>query len=371
MPDNKMPLSQEQLDNIQFIIKRMGEMGLTNPYIQAGILAVISKESSFKPKSERDYSGTSNSRIRKIFGSRVAGLSDEQLTTIKNNPKAFFDKIYGGRYGNAPDEGYKYRGRGLNQLTFKANYEKINRYTTKDIVADPDSLNELPTATEAVIGFFELAFSRPNAKVSLYNMSNVNEAKNTFDAVRVAYHANTGWGKTKAQIEAEPTGGYRKALDRVDQFYAIVKGTSTAGKETTDEEDKPAPKVIDKGDVTANVLNIRKGPGTNYDKVGSLSRGETVNIYAVDGRWLKISPDSEQWVHGNYVDEESRKAPQIIASGKVTASVLNIRKGPGTDFDKDGSLRRGEVVNVYAKEGRWLKISRDKEQWVHGNYVDE
>ena len=42
---------------------------------------------AFIPKSERGYSGTSNSRIRQIFGSRVSGLTDEQITALKNNPE--------------------------------------------------------------------------------------------------------------------------------------------------------------------------------------------------------------------------------------------------------------------------------------------
>jgi uncharacterized protein YraI/predicted chitinase len=372
MPTNNLTLTEEQKNNVEYIIKRMGELGLTNAYIQAGILAVISKESSFIPKSERSYSGTSNSRIRQIFGHRVSGLTDDQLTAIKNDPEQFFNKIYGGRYGNALDEGYKYRGRGLNQLTFKTNYININPYTTKDIVVDPDSLNQIPTATEAAIGFFKRAFGRPNAKLSLYNMDDVNDAKNTTDAVGVAFHANTGWGKSKTEIERDRTGGYAKALARVDQFYEMTKKATVPGKETSKDESAAAT-VLASGDVTANVLNVRTGPGTNYSTDGSIKRGTTVHVYKKEGRWLKISATEEKWVHGNYVNEGTiaPPAPTIIASGTVSASVLNIRKGPGTNFDKLGSFSRGETVHVYKKEGRWLKINPTEEQWVHGNYVNE
>ncbi len=371
MPTDQLTLTEQQKENVEYIIKRMGELGFTNPYIQAGILAVISKESSFIPKSERGYSGTSNSRIRQIFGSRVSGLTDEQITALKNNPELFFNKIYGGRYGNAANEGYKYRGRGLNQITFKSNYEKINAYTTKDIVNNPDTVNELPTATEAAIGFFKRAFGRPNAKISLYHMSNVNEASNTKDAVGVAFHANTGWGKSKSEIEKDRTGGYSKALARVDQFYQMTKTQVVPGKEASQDnntEDKQ--KIIASGDVTATSLNVRTGPGTNYETNGSLKKGAHVNVYAKEGRWLKIDAIKEQWVHGNYVNESATE-PAIIDSGLVSARVLNVRQGPGTDFDKVGSLTNGDKVNVYKKEGRWLKISATQNKWVHGNYVDE
>ncbi|MBL4703400.1 MAG: hypothetical protein JKY54_02705 [Flavobacteriales bacterium] len=216
-------LSTEQKANVEFMIHRMAEKGITNPFNQAGILAVVSKESSFIPKSEHNYSGTSNSRIRKIFGKRVSELSETELTKLKNDPKAFFDKIYGGRYHNAPDEGYKYRGRGLNQLTFKSNYEKVNPDTEADVVKNPDRLNEMPVATDALIGFFKRAFSKSNAKLSEYNMKDINDAKSTQDAVGAAYHANTGWGKSKAQIDSDNTGGHKKATERVDEFYQLTK----------------------------------------------------------------------------------------------------------------------------------------------------
>ncbi|NOQ72974.1 MAG: SH3 domain-containing protein [Crocinitomix sp.] len=371
---NHLTLSDQQKENVEYIIKRMGELDIGNPFTQAGILAVISKESSFKPKSEHDYAGTSNSRIRKIFGHRVSGLSDSQLTTIKNNPVQFFDRIYGGRYGNAANEGYKYRGRGLNQLTFKANYEKINPFTTKDIVADPDSLNDLPTATEAVIGFFKRAFGRSGGKLSLYHMTTIDDATNTTDAVGAAFHANTGWGKSKTEIEKDRTGGYAKALGRVDQFYEMTKVATSPGKEasheTTTTTPNATPEIIASGAVTAAVLNIRTGPGTNFSTAGSIEKGEHVNVYQESGRWLKISVTEEQWVHGNYVDETDHET-SVIATGEITARVLNIRIGPGTNFDKAGTLEKGNTVSVFKKEGRWLKISATEEKWVHGNYVDE
>jgi len=229
-------LSSQQRKNVEFMIKRMNAKGITNPYVQAGILAVASKESSFLPKSEKGYGNTSNDRIKKIFGSRVSGLSDNQLTALKKNEKAFFDRIYGGRYHNAADEGYKYRGRGLNQLTFKSNYEKVNPYVDVDIVKNPDKLNELPVAVDALIGFFKREFGKSNAKLSDYGMSDINDAKSIESGVGVAYHANTGWGKTKSQIDRDSTGGHKKAVDRAPEFYELTK--KLTGKKASGSIDK-------------------------------------------------------------------------------------------------------------------------------------
>lgn len=216
-------LTSEQKKNVIYMIKRMKESGITNPMMQAGILSVVSKESSFIPKSERDYSNTANDRIRSIFGTRVSHLSESQLSTLKANPKAFFDLIYGGRYGNSQDEGYKYRGRGFNQLTFKSGYEKVAKEIGVDIVKYPDQMNTVPVATDALIAFFKRRFNEaPKEKLKLYNMTDINSAKTTSDAVGAAYHANTGWGKSLDQIKSEKTGGYKKAIDRVTEFYEVT-----------------------------------------------------------------------------------------------------------------------------------------------------
>ena len=218
-------LSSEQRKNVDYIIKRMNAEGITNPYVQAGILAVISKESSFLPKSERSYANTSNSRIRKIF-SRTKNLSEAQLTAIKKDPKKFFDLVYDGKIGNGSGEGYKFRGRGLNQLTGRANYEKFNKDTSVDIVKNPDKVNDFPVAVDVVLGYFKHRFTQAGNKLSDYGMKDMNDAKNIAQGVGIAYHANTGWGKSKAQIDNETTGGHKKAVDRAPDFVPLTKSLS-------------------------------------------------------------------------------------------------------------------------------------------------
>ena len=226
MPSYLKTLNKTQLTNLNLIITRMPQKGITNPFTQAGILAVVSKESTFVPKSEKGYAGTSNDRIRKIFSS-LKSLPEDELSALKSDDKNFFDNIYGGRYGNATDEGYKYRGRGFNQLTFKNNYKSMTRYTETDIVVNPDEMNKVEVAADALIGYFKRAFSSSRGRLSDYNMTGINGVQTTKDAVGAAYHANAGWGKSMADILADPTGGRKKAVERVDEFYAFI---TRAGK---------------------------------------------------------------------------------------------------------------------------------------------
>ena len=146
----------EQEQNIEYLLSEMQKKGITDPYTQIGILSVISKECNFKPKSEVDYSDTSNSRIRKIFGKRVAGYSEEQLNKLKSNPKKFFNKVYANIIGNGDvvsGDGYKYRGRGFNQLTGRGNYQKYGSLAGVDIVSNPDMLNREDVASKVALQF--------------------------------------------------------------------------------------------------------------------------------------------------------------------------------------------------------------------------
>lgn len=310
MPKFLDTLSSEQKQNVLGIIECMKRNNITNTMMQAGILAVISKESSFIPKAEKDYSKTDNKRIRSIFGARLKSFDDAQLTALKKDPKAFFDLLYGGRYDNGPDEGYKYRGRGFNQLTFKSNYKKTAALINIDIVKFPDKLNEVPVATEAVISFFKEKFAgAPKAKLAQWNMTDLNSAKTIDDAVHAAYNANTGWGKTKEQIINEKTGGYTKAISRVAEFYDVTSGklnlvggtkpSTTIGVTISTAVAKPIKKVK----VTASSLVVRKKPDLNADKVTerkSAKRDEVLTVYKEKNEWYKISELKDWWVSGKY-----------------------------------------------------------------------
>jgi predicted chitinase len=146
-------LSGEARQNAQLMIDYMIKKGITNPYTQIGILCVIGKESGFKPKSETGYGNTDNSRIREVFGNRVPS-DDKELDELKSDDEKFFNQVYGGMFDNSKTEGYKYRGRGFNQLTFKGNYREYGNCIGRDLVSDPEVVNDVEVAAEVAVAFF-------------------------------------------------------------------------------------------------------------------------------------------------------------------------------------------------------------------------
>lgn len=216
-------LKKTQKEVIRLIVDALVKNGVTNKFMQAAILAVVSKETGFTPLSETGYRNTSNARIRKIFGGYVSALTDEQLNSLKANDEDFFNHVYGGRYGNGPKEGYKYRGRGLNGITFKAVYQQMQKYTSVNIVDNPDLLNQLDVAVDVLCGYFVDVFKKAGSRLALYKMKDINDAKNLDDAVGAAYHSNAGWGNSMEAILKDTTGGRKKSFDRAPEMLVIVE----------------------------------------------------------------------------------------------------------------------------------------------------
>lgn len=122
--------------------------GIDNIFLQKAILANIQKECGGIPSVENlNYSKTSNTRIRSIFGARVSTLSEDELNIVKKTSELFAEVVYGattiiGRsMGNLePGDGWKYRGRGYIQLTGKNNYSIYGKATGFDLINNPDIL---------------------------------------------------------------------------------------------------------------------------------------------------------------------------------------------------------------------------------------
>lgn len=223
-------LTQAQKQNVSIIVNRCIVKGITNLFSQGAILSIALKEGGLNPSAkEVSYKNTSNNRIRQIF-TKTKALSDTQLNSLKNNEVDFFNFVYNGVAGNGANDGYKFRGRGYNDLTGRGNYRSIGKKIGVDLEANPDLLSTNPTVeADALIQYFidEMILGKQLGKLKLYNATNINDFKTLNDSLGAFYHANAGWGHSVAQIQSDPTGGLAKAKSTVGDFYTLIsKGIS-------------------------------------------------------------------------------------------------------------------------------------------------
>jgi predicted chitinase len=249
-------LNESQKKNAQILIQRMKDKGITNPYTQSAILAVVSKETEFNPAAaEVSYATTSNDRIRKIF-SKTKTLTDAQLDTLKADKKKFFDFVYNGIAGNGPTDGYLFRGRGYNQLTGRGNYTNMAKATGHDLVNNPDLLSDPKVAADVAIAYFMGGYNslKKTGKNSWYNSTDINDFKNLNDSLGAIYHINAGVGHVKAHIDADVTGGRKKALSRVGDLYTFATGKVAEVAQEVEKKTEEATEVVKKNPLTTILI---------------------------------------------------------------------------------------------------------------------
>ena len=111
---------------------------INTPERQACFLAQVMHESGgFKFLEENlNYSAQA---LMRTWGSRFPDLDTAEKFEYK--PEKIANKVYAGRMGNIEEgDGYKYRGRGLIQLTGRENYANFGHNVDVDVLSNPDLL---------------------------------------------------------------------------------------------------------------------------------------------------------------------------------------------------------------------------------------
>jgi putative chitinase len=111
-------------------------------------------------------------RLMVVWPNRFADRS--QAEPFAHNPRALANRVYGNRMGNTgPDDGWRYIGRGLLQLTGRNNYTRVGRELGLDLVNNPnlaeesEHLLEIACAEWRLLGCNSLADTDSLARVTL------------------------------------------------------------------------------------------------------------------------------------------------------------------------------------------------------------
>lgn len=116
---------------------------ISTPQRQAAFIAHCILESSRFTRLEENLFYTTPERIRAVWPSRFRTSTD--AAPYARNPKALANRVYSNRNGNgdeASGDGWKYRGRGLFQLTGLTNYTRAARALNRPYVSEPGLVAE-------------------------------------------------------------------------------------------------------------------------------------------------------------------------------------------------------------------------------------
>ncbi len=143
----------------------------------------------------------------------------------------------------------------------------------------------------------------------------------------------------------------------------------------------PTPEPLEFAKAIANVteyVNVREGASTDTKILGKLFKDGIADVLGTEGEWTHISSGNVTgYVFSEYLylgDRAVSYADRITAyNAKVTANTLNVRSGPGTDYDKVGSVTKGNtfpaILSLSNKE--WIAVQYDADTiaYLYAEYV--
>jgi len=144
--------------------------------------------------------------------------------------------------------------------------------------------------------------------------------------------------------------------------------------------------------VSADVANLRGGPGISYAKLARLKLGATVTLIERSSDWFRVETAAGKtgWMAREVLDVDREAAAAVAVAKDVPASPnasevaakpvsrattndsgVNLRSGPGTKYAVVGKLREGAALDLLGREGAWYKVrgAAGADGWVLASYL--
>jgi len=133
--------------------------------------------------------------------------------------------------------------------------------------------------------------------------------------------------------------------------------------------------------VNVPILNVRDGPGTEFKIIGWLNRNTTVKVVEIQGNWAHL--ENGTWTYAPYLTPttplppvppvdppiDPPQPPKDKQEFYVNVPAVNVRSGPGTEFNIVGKLYQNTKVHVVENQGQWARL--DNDTWVFAAYISQ
>jgi cell wall-associated NlpC family hydrolase len=134
-------------------------------------------------------------------------------------------------------------------------------------------------------------------------------------------------------------------------------------------------------------INLRNGPGTDYDIVGRMAPATPLQVIGKYSDWLQVRERVDKpvfWVSAEFitmpdgaiwslfdVPEQDIPAPPPPKIGMVTETGLALRDGPGTNYFAITKLQGGAQLDLLERYQDWyhIGIPGGSDGWVRGDFL--
>lgn len=138
--------------------------------------------------------------------------------------------------------------------------------------------------------------------------------------------------------------------------------------------------------VNGNNVNIRSGPGTEYDPpLTRVDKGTRLTVLAQDGDWLQVElpQGGKGWIAGwlvvfprdpSYSDTTLREFSMpagAIRSALIMKESVNVRSGPGADHEIVAKVTLGQQLAILGERNGWFEVRLPEggSGWLAGSLV--
>lgn len=323
-------------------------------------VALAEKETGLKLRPEEmSYSAA---RIKQVWPKKPGALQ------YARNPQGLANYVYGNKYGNTgPNDGWIYRGRGFNGITFKSIYSstaaKLKKYKNinVDLVKNPDALNEPGLAAEAMMAYFE-GHPAMKSRKTASSQSEANRIVTDANGGRIGFSSGSDFGRENLKRVEEFSRKYTSG-GAIAQLGSAV---STAGNVVTGAIEKAGKGVrgmaFEVAKAAVSALGIR-GTNGNLDTsqlapigVGGLKAAPPAAAAfkamraAAERDGLRISATDAYRDYATQVSCKRRK-------GKMAATPGRSNHGWGLAFDLSDN---GKGIAENSKVAQWLRANASK-----------
>ena len=196
---------------------------------------------------------------------------------------------------------------------------------------NPDGIEIVSNGSYAILGYGVVDLGTLNVRVG--PGTDYTKVKEISQGVRYAYYEKSGeW--------------VRIGEGWVSTEYFYVEGTTAKDATTVT--------------VASDELNIRSGPDTTYQRVGSYIENDSVQILAEVNGW---GFTEKGWISMIYVEFPE----PVYATGSATVTIgLNIREAPDADSEGVDVYKEGDQVVILEVKDGW---GRTDKGWINLDYV--
>ncbi|HDR3889450.1 TPA: SH3 domain-containing protein [Bacillus cereus] len=245
-------------------------------------------------------------------------------------------------------------------------------------------------------GYVSGEFVSKNGATTNTNVSTGGNNKVTADVLRVRTAPSTSSSVSGRVYEGQTLNvigeenGWVKINHNGQTGYVSSQFVSGASSNTgsTNNNNNQTTVQPASGNYTVNVssLRVRTGPSTSHPTVGSVKKGQVVQVVGEVQDWFKINyagqtaylskdyvtkgGSNENVTQGNNQEQNNNVTVQTGGTYVVNATSLRVRTGPATYHSVIGGVLNGTKLNVVGSEGSWFKVNyQGKTGYVSSEFV--